>query len=264
MYLIVDVGNTRVKTAVFKDEKIVKNYVSDKSDIVFNVKNVVSEYGIKDGIISSVRKLSVNDVAELQKNINLIELNYQTKVPFTNRYKTPKTLGVDRIALVSAGVKQFPNKNVLIIDAGTCITYDFVSKKGEYLGGAISLGLKMRYQALHDYTAKLPKLEIKEINNFIGNDTETSIHSGVINGVVKEIEGVVGQYQQKYEDLTIVLTGGDMFFLQKQLNFTIFANSNFLLEEINKYFISNSNECYCSTKQSIAVFGFWYRNKLYT
>ncbi len=239
MYLIVDVGNTRVKTAVFKNKKIIKHYVFDKTEIVFTIKNIVSEYGIKDGIISSVGKLLVNDVAELQKIVNLTELNHQTKVPFINRYKTPKTLGVDRIALASAGVQQFPNKNVLIIDAGTCITYDFVTKKGEYLGGAISLGLKMRYQALHDYTAKLPKLEIEEINNFIGNDTETSIHSGVINGVVNEIEGIIGQYQRKYENLTVVLTGGDMFFLQKRLNFTIFANSNFLLEGLNTILIYN-------------------------
>ncbi len=240
MYLIVDVGNTRVKTAIFKDEKIIKHYIFDKSEIISTIKNIISEYEIKSGIISSVGKLSANDVLELQRILNLIELNHQTKVPFVNKYETPKTLGVDRIALVSAGVQKFPNKNVLIIDAGTCITYDFVTKNAEYLGGAISPGIKIRYQALHDYTAKLPLLETQEIENFIGNNTKNSIHSGVINGIINEIEGIIGQYQQKYENLTIVLTGGDMFFLSKQLKSPIFANSNFLLEGLYKILIHNT------------------------
>ncbi len=241
MYLIVDVGNTRVKTVVFEEKKNIKHYVFDKSDIIFNIKNIVSEFKIEHGIISSVGELSVEQVQELQQILNLTELNHQTKVPFINKYKTPRTLGVDRIALASAGVESFPNKNVLIIDAGTCITYDFVTKNAEYLGGAISPGVKMRYRALHDYTAKLPKLEIQDIDNFIGNDTQTSIHSGVINGVANEINGIISQYEQKYKDLTIVLTGGDMFFLRKQLKSGIFAIPNFLLEGLYSIFIYNRN-----------------------
>ena len=110
-------------------------------------------------------------------------------VPFKNLYSTPKTLGIDRIALVSASVEQFPHKNVLIIDAGTCITFDFISHKNEYLGGAISPGIRMRYKALNNFTANLPLLETKAPKNSVGDSTANAMHSGVVQGVLFEIEG---------------------------------------------------------------------------
>ena len=136
--------------------------------------------------------------------------------------------------VVAAGaVLQYPSQNRLIIDAGTCITYDFVDKKDQYLGGAISPGVKIRYNSLHEYTAKLPLLEKKNIENFIGDSTENAIHSGIINGICYEIDGFISQYLLKNQDLTIILTGGDADFLAKRLKSTIFANSNFLLESLN-------------------------------
>ncbi len=131
----------------------------------------------------------------------------------------------------------------MIIDAGTCITYDFVNKNKEYLGGAISLGIEMRYKALHKYTSKLPLLEKNIPSNFIGKTTDENIHSGVNNGVLNEINGVIEQYERENPFLTIVLTGGDTYFLAKQLKSSIFANPNFVLEGLNTILIYNNKEC---------------------
>ena len=159
MNLIIDVGNTRVKVAVFEQDTIVSKFVFDKKKIVSEIKKIISNYNISLAIISAVATLPEEKLKELRQFLDLMELNHQTNVPFDNKYETPTTLGVDRIALASGGIHKFPNKNVLIIDAGTCITYDFINKKGEYLGGAISPGIRIRYKALHDYTSKLPLLK---------------------------------------------------------------------------------------------------------
>jgi type III pantothenate kinase len=149
------------------------------------------------------------------------------------------------MVLASGAVLNFPNQNRLVIDAGTCITYDFIDENDNYLGGAISPGIRLRYESLHNYTAKLPLLTLdlsaKQLNttdneNFIGNSTAKSIHSGVLNGVQYEIEGFIAQYQRVYPKFIIILTGGDTEFLAKRLKNTIFANSNFLLESLNQTF----------------------------
>lgn len=230
MNLIIDVGNTRVKVAVFEQDTIKSKYVFDKDMIVPEVKKIISKYSISLAIISAVATLSEEKLQELRQFLDLLELNHQTNVAFDNKYETPTTLGVDRIALASGGIHKYPNKNVLIIDAGTCITYDFINKKGEYLGGAISPGIRIRYKALHDYTSKLPLLKTAIPNNYIGDNTNNSIHSGVVNGVAREIDGVINQYKAAFSNLTIVLTGGDTNFLSEQLKSSIFASPNFLLE----------------------------------
>jgi len=243
MNLIIDVGNTRIKAAVFENDSLMALFVFEEKDLVQNIEEIVSTYSILSGIISSVTKISSRSLKKIKDLLPLTELNAATKIPFSNLYKTPKTLGVDRIALVARAVEEYPNKNVLIIDAGTCITYDFVNSAKEYLGGAISLGIKMRYTALYKGTSKLPLLEPQTIDNFIGNSTESSIHSGVIHGVLNEIEGVIEQYKRKKKDLTVVLTGGDTNFLAKQLKSSIFANPNFVLEGLNTILTHNNEEC---------------------
>ena len=137
------------------------------------------------------------------------------------------------MVLAAGATLIYPNQNKLIIDAGTCITYDFVNAENQYLGGAISPGIKIRYKSLNNYTSKLPLLTLSEDFEIIGNSTKSAIHSGVINGVIFEIEGFISQYSLKNQDLTIILTGGDAEFLAKRLKSTIFANSNFLLESLN-------------------------------
>jgi type III pantothenate kinase len=138
------------------------------------------------------------------------------------------------MVLATGATLQYPNQNRLVIDAGTCVTYDFISQDDVYLGGAISPGLRLRYQALNDYTAKLPLLTAEHPDYFIGNSTSNSIHSGVVNGLAYEIDGFIAHYQECYSNFIIILTGGDGEFLAKRLKNTIFANSNFLLESLNQ------------------------------
>jgi len=239
MNLILDVGNTRIKTAVFDDSKMIHNESLTNDSFVSEAKKIVKKYKCTNAIISSVGSINKSQIDELRAEISLIELDYNTKVPFVNKYATPKTLGVDRIALVSSAIATYPNKNVLIIDAGTCITYDFVNNEGNYYGGAISPGLQMRYKALNVFTEKLPLLEPAEKFELLGNSTETSIHSGIINGVINEIDGIIKQYRKKNSDLTVVLTGGDVNFLSNRLKNSIFANPNLLLEGLNSILTYN-------------------------
>lgn len=233
MNLIIDIGNTRVKAAVFERNTIKEVFVFNRSIIVSELKKITKNFSISASVISSVANVSDLVQQKIVDLLNPICLNHETKVPFKNLYETPKTLGVDRIALASAAVDKYPNKNVLVIDAGTCITFDFINNRNEYLGGAISLGVAMRYKALHTFTSKLPLLKPSEVSNFIGTNTNTSIHSGIVNGVCNEIIGVINQYKKKYGDLTVVLTGGDTYFLAKQLKSGIFAHPNFVLEGLH-------------------------------
>ena len=242
MNLIIDVGNTKAKLAVFEENKIVFKKTCTTDEILKEVNELIDNYYIDKGILSSVGELNEITINSISNLINLLVLDSSTKIPFNNKYKTPETLGVDRIALVSACVKNYPNKNCLVMDAGTCITYDFVNSKNNYLGGAIAPGIDMRYKSLHTFTANLPLLKKKEVEKIIGNTSKKAIHSGVIKGTLFEIEGVINQYQEKYEDLTVILTGGDAKFLSKQLKNSIFANSNFLLEGLNFILEFNSNE----------------------
>ena len=241
MNLAVDIGNTRTKAAVFQEHTILETFVIRNVDFFKEVKNIISEFQIERLVMSTVANVDGKSLQKIQKNVPVFALSTEVKLPFKNLYGTPRTLGVDRIALAAAASKLYPNQNCLVIDAGTCITYDFLSSKNEYLGGAIAPGLEMRYKALNSFTAKLPKLSILEPNDHIGKSTEESIHSGVVFGVIHEIEGVINQYQQNYSDLTVVLTGGDSIFLSKQLKSGIFANQNFLLVGLNEILILNHN-----------------------
>ena len=242
MNLIIDVGNSFVKLAIFKGKKLKYKESVKLDNVLEHVKALNKKYAsIEKAIISSVGRLEKDDIKAIDKLFDVLVLNFKTKLPFKNLYKTPKTLGVDRIALVCGSVNQFSDKNALIIDAGTCITYDFVTADNEYLGGAISPGLRMRYESLNNLTANLPLLESEKPNNITGNSTDASIHSGVVNGVLMEIDGIIDTYKLKYSDLTVILTGGDAKFLSKQLKSSIFANSNFLLEGLNYILQSNSN-----------------------
>ena len=239
MNLVIDIGNSRCKVAIFYRGELVYNEVITRFNFTKKIINLIDEFSCDSAIISSVGIIKNSEIEELDARINLIQLNSSTNVPFLNKYLTPKTLGVDRIALVSSAVSKFPGKDVLIIDAGTCITFDFVNKETYYLGGAISPGIKMRYKALNEFTQNLPYLEPENINILIGNSTEKCIHSGVINGVINEIDGVINRYREKNQDLTVVLTGGDVNFLSNKLKNGIFANPNFLLEGLNTILTHN-------------------------
>ncbi|MDB4496090.1 type III pantothenate kinase [Flavobacteriaceae bacterium] len=240
MNLVIDIGNTKVKVAVFELDTIITAVVCEEINLVKELKRISNQYTFKRSIVSSVKDINEEYLEELQKLPFLIILNTDTPLPFKNLYATPSTLGNDRIALAAAAVCIHPFKNTLVIDAGTCITYDFINAKNEYLGGAISPGIAMRYKSLHQYTGNLPLLSKNEEFNIIGTSTKSSIHSGIINGISCEIKGVIAQYKQDFGDLTIVLTGGDTKFLSKQLKNSIFAHQNFLHRGLNKILTFNN------------------------
>ncbi|MFV9551879.1 type III pantothenate kinase [Algibacter sp. PT7-4] len=242
MNLIIDVGNSFVKLAVFKNNELCYKKSVKIDEVINGIKDINKKNTIHKAIISSVGRLKKKEIKEIEGLFNTTILNANTNIPFKNLYKTPKTLGVDRIALVCASIREFSSKNVLIIDAGTCITYDFINNKNEYLGGAISPGIRTRYKSLNNLTANLPLLNTTMPKNIIGDSTNESIHSGVVFGVLNEIEGIIQSYKLKYSDLTVILTGGDTKFLSKQLKSSIFANPNFLLEGLNFILQFNSNE----------------------
>lgn len=246
MVLAIDVGNTKIKLAVFEGTNLMESFNCDNSEIENTIELVSNKYQkITDLIVSAVGNIPKEVFLSVKSTINVHLINQNTKFPFHNKYKTPNSLGVDRMVLASGAVLNFPKQNRLVIDAGTCITYDFIDENDNYLGGAISPGIRLRFEALHYNTAKLPLLTLelfKEKNDvvttqdFIGNTTLDAIKSGVLNGIQNEIEGFINQYQQIYPKFIIILTGGDADFLAKRLKNTIFANSNFLIESLNQTF----------------------------
>ncbi len=234
MNLIIDAGNTAVKLAVFDQNELLDVSMASPETINSGLDKILDKYpDIQDAILSSVAFISPEQLKLTDRNIKLLVVDHQIKTPFKNAYATPETLGADRVALAAAATAQYPGKNVLVIDAGTCITYEMITEDATYLGGAISPGLRMRFQSLHHFTSNLPDLDPAEFPDFIGDSTEHSIQSGVINGLCREIEGVIAQYESRFPLLTVNLTGGDAQFLSNRLKKAIFAHSNFLLEGLN-------------------------------
>ncbi len=244
MLLAIDVGNTRIKAAVYEGNNTIDFFVIEKESFEKKVSEILKTFPqVNDLWLSSVGNEIDFGFLAFKKEINIKVVSHLTSFPFQNLYETPHTLGVDRMVLAAGATLLFPKQNRLVIDAGTCITYDFIDKQDNYLGGAISPGFRLRFQSLHQFTAKLPLLSLEEINYFVGKSTNKSIYSGVINGIIYEMEGFINRYVKENENFTIILTGGDADFLAKRLKNTIFANSNFLLDSLNQLFqFSNKNE----------------------
>jgi len=240
MLLAIDVGNTRIKTAVFEDNTLLDLIIFEQQEFTNKVDSILQKHSkIKSIVVTSVGKLDKSAFLSFEKKVIVLFISHETKFPFQNLYTTPTTLGIDRMVLATGAVLRYPNQNRLVIDAGTCITYDFVDENNQYLGGAISPGIRLRYESLHQFTAKLPLLTKAYPEKVVGNSTSESIHSGVVNGVTLEIDGFIDQYKAQYAKFIIILTGGDAEFLAKRLKNTIFANSNFLLESLNQTFQYN-------------------------
>ena len=232
MNLIVDIGNTCLKIALFeKNNLIEKSYLLD--NYLDNIKNILSKNPVENSIVSNVGEINDELISVLNDNTDLVLFKNILKLPFKNTYSSKETLGQDRIALVSSASYQFPDENVLIIDAGTCITYDFKNHNNEYIGGGISPGIKMRFKSLNFFTSKLPLIDVFDDFELIGNNTKESLISGVVNGTTMEIDGIIQQYCDKFKNIRIILTGGDSKFLLKRIKNTIFADQNFLTKGLN-------------------------------
>jgi len=233
MNLALDIGNNYFKIGIYKNSDLIYFFSDSNSKIDSVINKVLGEYNdVSYVIISNVS--SVNDVDLFNGyKIRVLRLNSTFIYPFKLEYKTPHTLGNDRLALASAASLLYPKSNKIIIDVGTCITIDFIDCNDNFFGGSISPGIDMRYKSLNYYTANLPLLEISDKFSFPGDSTETSIHTGVIGGVCNEINGFIDNISSKYDDVKVILTGGNAKFLSKTLKITIFANQNFILDGLN-------------------------------
>lgn len=247
MHLVIDIGNSRSKVALFyRDQilasKVFDNFTIEQLDLLIQeFESTHAEKGsIKASILSTVRNDNENIKQLLKQKSKFIDLDISIPLPVKILYSTPQTLGKDRIALAVGGTITFPSTNVLVIDAGTCITYDFVSAKNEYYGGGISPGIIMRYKALHTFTDKLPLVTNCNSADLIGKSTQMSIQSGVMNGVLAEVDGIIDRYRSLFPDLKTIVTGGDTYYFDKNLKNNIFANSNLVLEGLNR--ILNYND----------------------
>lgn len=237
--LIIDIGNTRIKAALFEEEHIIleKAYES-LEDFMLEIGKLDFEHCI----ISSV-KFSEADL-KMKLDFEFLYLTRQTAIPITNKYGTPDTLGVDRKAAAVGARAMFGKGNLLSIDLGSCITYDFLNEKNEFLGGAISPGLRMRFQAMHQLTARLPLAELKENEkiNIIGDRTESGLQSGVYHGILFEIEGFIAAYEQQHQDLKVIICGGDSKFFETLTKDHIFVIPNLVLYGLNRILTYNVNK----------------------
>jgi len=230
---IIDAGNSRIKLGVCIKGEIVS--LSSFNSLALLKQELEPNVPIA---ISSV--LNSNFEQDFKKYKNpIFWINHEVKLPFKIKYLSPTTLGIDRICNVAAISKTNQFTNRLIVDIGTCIKFDFLNDKNEYEGGSISPGLKLRYKALNLFTDKLPLIEISEKVNLIGNSTESSIQSGVQNGIKSEITGVISKYREKYQDLSIYITGGDAHYFDLAQKNNIFADEILTLKGILEIYLLN-------------------------
>lgn len=238
MNLVIDSGNSAAKVGIFDQQKLHQKLTfSDLEDL----RRFLQTNSFENILVSSV-KTHPHEIGSWASGAQkIVALSSETALPVTNLYKTPHTLGMDRLAGVCGAIQLFPASDNLVIDAGTCITYDFVDRVSQYHGGSISPGLNMRFKAVHTFTAKLPLVSAKAGVDLIGNTTETAIQSGVVNGLLSEIEGTIGRYETKFPGLKVILCGGDAGFFENQLKATIFAVPDLVLFGLNSILIHNVN-----------------------
>ena len=232
MKLIIDIGNTTVKIALFKGKQLQKTAILDECTLQ-NILSFVNNHDISRTIISSVKEINLG-IEKLINHFDALLLDVNTLLPIIIDYKTPHTLGQDRVAAVVGASVLFPKQDILVLDAGTCLTIDFITKEKVYKGGRISPGIAMRYKALHQFADQLPLCSISPEGGLMGYDTESSIISGVQQGILSEVSEIINVYKKENKKTIICVTGGDCFFFEKELKNSIFANPFLVMEGLNK------------------------------
>lgn len=234
MNLIVDQGNSSVKVGVFDNDKLVE-YLRFETFGTAEAETLLSKFSVKKAIVSSVVNTDVRLCSLLRERVDkFVFLDENTAVPIDNLYETPKTLGRDRLAVCVGANYLMPDSNLLVVDIGTAMTFDVVNSKNQYVGGNISLGLDMRLKALNHFTKKLPLVEVKDNVKLVGTNTEDAIFSGVVNGMIGEIDGFIREIMLIFPNISVFLTGGASFFFERKLKSSIFANQNLLLIGLNR------------------------------
>ena len=240
MQLIIDLGNTQIKYFVFDQDrelKVLTTVVNQWESALNEIRDAFPQFN--KAILSDVNGSITSELIASLAPIPVVNCSASLRLPFKTQYNPSKQLGADRLALIASAAFHYPNQNVLVIDVGSCITYDFLDREGVHHGGSISPGFSMRYKAMHTFSGKLPLLEPTASNDFLGTNTASAMHAGVYSGIQSEIETMIGLYQKKFGFLTIILTGGDAQRLPKPLKNSIFAHSNFIAKGLN--FILSSN-----------------------
>lgn len=234
MNLIIEKGNTAVKIAVFDHETMLASSVYEhlkKSDLI----SFFEKYPLVNGILSTVTDFDNELIALLEEHMAcFVCLNEQTRLPITIQYDTPETLGKDRIAAVTGANFLQPDSNILVIDAGTAITYDVIEASGTFIGGNISPGMTTRFRSLNAFTKRLPIIKEREVVPLLGSDTETAILAGVVNGIVYEMDAYIADLRNVYPELFVFLTGGHSFYFERRLKNSIFAAINLVLIGLNR------------------------------
>lgn len=230
--LIIDFGNTLAKVAVFQDDELIH---LEKMSLVTTgyLDQLKHDFLPVSAIISTVIEVPSHIRQYLETHFTFYELTHLTRLPISNLYNSPETLGKDRLAAVTGASALFPLHDCLVIDIGTCITYDFIDKNACYHGGAISPGISLRFKALHNFTSKLPLVPYKNFEGLTGTTTEESILSGVLNGTTAELKCIINDYCSIYPEIKVVLTGGDFNYFDKKLKSNIFAVPNLVLIGLN-------------------------------
>lgn len=236
--LCLDFGNTRLKMAVFDEDRIEKMVVLQEEPMK-QLKHILKEYRPERSILSSVINHDPELEALLKEMPVFHRLSNTSRLPFTLPVGKPETMGADRLAIAAASVYLFPGKNLLAIGLGTCITYNFINTDHEFLGGSISPGLEMRFRSMHEYTAKLPLAQGDWNVPLIGYDTRTNLQSGVVLGMAKEIDGIIDAYASRYGNFNVLLTGGDIRLFEPHLKNKIFADPDLIFKGL--YAISRIN-----------------------
>lgn len=235
MNLVIDIGNSRTKIALFNESDLMFNVPLDELTAE-NVEMLLDEHPtLNMAILSSTKSYSPNLKKILSERFkSFLELNHQTLIPIENLYESKETLGKDRLAAAIGANELFPNQNLLIVDAGTAITYDVVNSKNQFLGGNISPGLEMRYKALNYFTDKLPLIEQNDEFPMLGRNTTEAIRSGVQSGIIFEVEQYIQTLNKIYENLKVIITGGDAKFFDRNLKSSIFVHFNLTLIGLNR------------------------------
>lgn len=236
--LCFDFGNTRMKCAVFIDGSFVQEQVlTDDSEET--VKALFDRYQPDKSILSSVIDHNPGLETLLKERTHFHRLDHRSRLPVTTPVGKPETIGADRLALVAAAVTLFPGKNNLVIGLGSAITYNYVNKYREFIGGGISPGMEMRFKSLQVFTARLPLVKADWNFPLAGYDTRTNILSGVILGMAKEIDGIIEAYEEKYDNFNVLLSGGDSAYFTRHLKKKIFADPYLIYKGL--YAISEVN-----------------------
>ncbi len=234
MNLAIDIGNTRTKLAVFDGDTLLRKEIWEELTVA-KLKQLAYNQKLEKIILSSVSRQSEEVMAFLKSHATFLELLPGTPLPIRIQYKTPETLGKDRIAAAAGAGHLFPKENCLVIDAGTCITLDLLNAEGIFLGGNISPGIEMRLKAMHHFTARLPLVKSTlELPDELGDSTENAIRNGAELGALLEVEGFIRACRKKYRPLRVVLTGGDADFFVKHTKTKIFAHQNLVLLGLNQ------------------------------